>query len=118
MPLTYCNVNNGNECPNSQECYVVSCPRELHNADTDGNGVVQLLTMENVGTWLVNKFTLFTPSSQEDEADKVNHTAEDENRYEEDEEDRAVFSTWTSYFTDMSGKSSVLRLSLDMIPKN
>jgi len=117
MPLTYCNVNNGNECPNSQECYVVSCPKELHIADN--KGVVELLTMENVGSWLVNKFTLFTPSSQEDEADKVNHTAEDENnRPEEDEEDRAVFSTWTSYFTEMTGKSSVLRLSLDMISKN
>ena len=118
MPLTYCNTNNnGNECPNSQECYVVSCPRELHTADN--KGVVELLTMENVGSWLVNKLSLFTPSSQEEKADKVNHTAEDEkNRPEEDEEDRAVFSTWTSYFTEMSAKSSVLRLSLDMIPKN
>jgi len=116
MPLTYCNTNNGNECPSSQECYVVSCPRDLHN--TDNKGVVELLTMENVGSWLVNKLSLFTPSSQEDEADKVNHTAEDENnRPEEEEEDRAVFSTWTSYFTEESA-SSVLRLSLDMISKN
>jgi len=115
MPLTYCNTNN--ECPNkSQECYVVSCPRELHTADN--KGVVELLTMENVGSWLVNKLSLFTPSSQEDEADKVNQTTSDNSPHpEEDEEDRAVFSTWTSYFTEESA-SSVLRLSLDMIPKN
>ena len=112
--MTYCNINNGNECPNSQECYVVSCPRELHTADN--KGVVELLTMENVGSWLVNKFALFTPSSQEESS--VNKTTEDDSPILDDEEDRAVFSTWTSYFTEMSGKSSVLRLSLDMIPKN
>lgn len=117
MPLTYCNTNNGNGCPNSQECYVVSCPKELH-MDND-KGVVELLTMENVGSWLVNKFSLFTPSSpsSREEGDGGNKTTED-NSPLEDEEDRAVFSTWTSYFTDMSAKSSVLRLSLDMIPKN
>ena len=117
MPLTYCNTNNGNECPNSQECYVVSCPRELHTADN--KGVVELLTMENVGSWLVNKFTLFTPSSpsSREEKDSGNNTTEVDSPLE-DEEDRAVFSTWTSYFTEMSDKSSVLRLSLDMIPKN
>jgi len=117
MPLTYCNTNNGNECPSSQECYVVSCPKELHN--TDNMGVVELLTMENVGSWLVNKFTLFTPSSlssREEEDSNSNTTTEDDSPLEE-EEDRAVFSTWTSYFTEESA-SNVLRLSLDMIPKN
>ena len=82
-------------------------------------GVVELLTMENVGSWLVDKLSLFTPSIQASQEDKdgANKTTED-NSPLEDEEDRAVFSTWTSYFSEMSAKSSVLRLSLDMIPKN